>query len=117
MTFVAVAMFVAVAAAGTLARIQLGVLGDRFGYLGVGTLAANLLGSFAAGLVVGGGATGSVAVIALIGGLGAFTTMSTFAGEIVRLVDDQQWATAGVYAALTVGGAIAMASLGMALTG
>lgn len=71
--------FAAVALIGTLARWQLGA---RFGSP-QGTFVANVLGSFAFGLLHGAGS--DAMVIVGIGGLGAFTTFSALAGELMEM--------------------------------
>lgn len=100
--------FAALAALGTLARWRFGLRLPP----PTGTLAVNLAGSFAVGLLAGAGA-GSITVVGM-GGLGAFTTFSTLMVELVGL-----WRTdplrAVMYGAVTFVGGIALAWLGLRL--
>ena len=66
------------------------------------TLAINLSGSFLLGIIAGGMySSGAISdeLLLLIGTgiLGAFTTMSTFSVDLMRMVDDSQLTTAGIY--------------------
>lgn len=95
---------------GTLARYFMqGVLQTRGGTFPTGTLAINIAGSFLLGFIIR-FATGSTVVSPeLRGGLtigfcGAFTTMSTFSYESVRLLADGEYWSAGLYAGRTVFG-------------
>ncbi len=91
--------------------------------LPTGTLAVNLTGAFALGLVVGLAADGVLPhawlTIVGTGGLGAYSTFSTFSWETWRLVEDGALADAGLnVAASLVGGLLAgAAGLGLALLG
>ena len=65
------------------------------------TLAINLSGSFLLGIIAGGmHSSGAISdeLLLLIGTgiLGAFTTMSTFSVDLMRMVDDSQLTTAGI---------------------
>ena len=71
--------FAAAALIGTLARWQLGARLRS----PLGTFVANVLGSFAFGLLHGAGSDATV--IVGIGGLGAFTTFSALAGELMEM--------------------------------
>jgi len=92
------ALLVAAGAAGTLCRYGLaglvqGGFGARFPW---GTLAVNLTGCLAAGLLFGlfesrWGLSGEARVIVFIGFLGAFTTFSGFMLETTELARDAQW--------------------------
>ena len=112
-------------AVGALARfgtiVLLAPLSGRFFYLA--TLFINVLGSLALGLLYGaaqqrgapawltGWATGLLGV----GVLGAFTTYSTFAVEVVRLLHSHRALEAVCYALLSAALAIAAAALGYRL--
>ena len=66
------------------------------------TLAINLSGSLLLGIIAGGmHSSGAISdeLLLLIGTgiLGAFTTMSTFSVDLMRMVDDSQLITAGIY--------------------
>lgn len=51
----------------------------------LGTITVNVLGSFALGLVTFGDVGGTASLFIGVGGLGAFTTFSSFSYETVRL--------------------------------
>ena len=51
-----------------------------------GTLTVNLLGSFALGLLLGKGVSGSISLLVGTGFMGAFTTFSTFKIESLKLL-------------------------------
>jgi CrcB protein len=106
---------------GTLARYGLqGWIQPKGGTFPFGTLAINLLGSFAIGLIIR-FATGSTVVSPeLRGGLtigfcGAFTTMSTFAYETTALLNDGDYWRAGLYMGGTIVGSLVAVVLGSAL--
>ena len=108
---------------GTLARWFLqGWVQERTGATSfpVGTLAVNLLGSLVIGFILR-FATGSTVISPeLRGGLtigfcGAFTTMSTFGYESVRLLGDGEYWYAGVYMGGTIIGCLAAVIAGTAL--
>ncbi|MBI31437.1 MAG: fluoride efflux transporter CrcB [Euryarchaeota archaeon] len=66
------------------------------------TLVINLTGSLLLGIVAGGlhGTeiiSDELLILVGTGILGAFTTMSTFSLDLVRLVDESQWMTAFLY--------------------
>ena len=108
---------------GTLARYFLqGWVQQRSGLatFPVGTLAINLAGSFILGVVIR-LATGSTVISPdLRGGLtigfcGAFTTMSTFSYESMKLFADGEYWQAGLYMGGTVLGCLAAVMLGTQL--
>ncbi len=106
---------------GTLARYLVqGVLQTRAGAFPTGTLAINIAGSLLLGFIVR-FATGSAVVSPeLRGGLtigfcGAFTTMSTFSYESMRLVWDGEYWYAGLYLGGTILGCLAAVVAGTAL--
>ncbi len=109
--------------AGTLARYLLqGWVQARAGAVvfPLGTLAINLAGSFALGFLIR-YATGSTVVSPeLRGGLtigfcGAFTTMSTFSYESIKLLGDGEYWYAGLYVGGTVFGCLLATAVGLAL--
>jgi len=110
---------------GTLARYVLqGWVQQRSGLatFPVGTLAINLAGSFLVGFVIR-LATGSTLIqpdlraALTIGFCGAFTTMSTFSYESIRLLGDGEYWYAGLYMGGTVIGCLATVIAGTALAG
>lgn len=84
------------------------------------TLTVNLFGSLAMGLLAGWlvrqGQTGESLRLALgVGLLGGFTTFSAFSLELVELAQRGQWASAALYAALSLAGGAAGLLAGLAL--
>lgn len=83
----------------------------------VGTLAVNLSGAFALGLVTGSleahRLSGTVGTILSAGLLGGFTTFSTFTFESVRLAEESAWRPLAVYLVITLLGGLGAASLGL----
>jgi fluoride exporter len=72
-----------------------------------GTLAVNLTGSFLLGLFLRYALdtptlTPEVRAFLTIGFCGGYTTFSTFSYETVAMLEDGEWARAGLYAALSV---------------
>lgn len=63
------------------------ILGERIDARTRDTLAVNVLGSFALGLLLGAGVGGAWTLLLATGFCGAFTTFSTFAFETVRLAE------------------------------
>lgn len=97
--------FVAIAAAATVLRVEASRRFNRekFPY---GTLAVNLIGSFALGLLAGAGET--TTVILAGGALGSLTTFSTLAVETVELWHRSRWRAAAYAAASLVSGVAAV---------
>ena len=110
---VTAAAFLAAAAAGSLVRYaaQQRWIGRR---MPVGTLAVNLVGSFLLGTV----AAWAPPAVTVVGtaGLGALTTFSTFADEVVALWDRDRLA-AWTYLSLSLFGGVALAWAGLRLAG
>ena len=84
------------------------------------TLAANLAGAALLGfllprLLAGARSTQYTIPLLAIGGLGAFTTFSGFAVEIVALADAGETATAAVYATVSLTAGLALALAGRRL--
>ena len=82
----------------------------------VGTLAVNIIGSFAFGLVVFLHAPGDLLYLIGIGGLGGFTTFSTFSYESFRMLENHDYYTMGVNILLNVAGSIAGVALAYLMT-
>lgn len=108
---------------GTLSRYFLqGWIQTRSGAgaFPLGTLVINLAGSFVLGFVIR-FATGSTVVSPelraglTVGFCGAFTTMSTFSYEAVRLLGDGEYGPAALYMAGTIIGCLAAVIAGTAL--
>ena len=83
----------------------------------LGTLLVNLAGSLVLGFIAKLGTGSTLISPELRGGLtiglcGAFTTMSTFSYESVKLLGDGDYVRAGVYMAGTVVGCLAAVVLG-----
>ena len=106
---------------GTLARYVLqGALQIRGGAFPTGTLAINLAGSFLLAFIMRLGTGSTVISPELRGGLtigfcGAFTTMSTFSYESIRLLGDGEYWYAGLYMGGTIVGCLAAVITGTAL--
>lgn len=105
--------FVLAATAGTLARAEAGRRWNRHEGMPWGTLAVNVLGSTVLGLLHE--ATPTTVTVLGVGGLGAFTTYSSFARDVAALGELRRLALAVGYVVATcaagVGGAwLAMAS-------
>ena len=106
---------------GTLARyLMQGAIQARAGTFPAGTLAINIAGSLLLGFIMR-FATGTTFISPeLRGGLtigfcGAFTTMSTFSYESMRLLGDGKYWYAGVYMGGTVLGCLGAVIAGTAL--
>ena len=91
-------------ALGAVARFLVAGAVDR--WLGAefphGTLAVNVLGSFAMGVLIGASAVAwspspELRAAIAIGLLGGFTTFSTFSFDVTVLTGRGEWAPAGVY--------------------
>jgi fluoride exporter len=107
--------FVCAAAAGALARAELGRRLNREDGLAVGTLVVNVTGSFLLGLVSH-GAPPMLTVLG-VGGLGAYTTFSSFARDTVALIERGRLGVGVSYVAATGVLGIAAAALGVAIGG
>jgi len=106
---------------GTLARyLMQGAIQARGGTFPGGTLAINIAGSFLLGFIMRFAIGSTVISPELRGGLtigfcGAFTTMSTFSYESIRLLGDGEYWYAGVYMGGTVLGCLAAVIAGAAV--
>ena len=110
-------------AVGSVARYLLNVastraLGSNFPY---GTFAANVLGGLLMGLLIGvlahrGGADlERWRVLRGVGGLGGFTTFSSYSLEVARMIEARSYAVAGVYASASALLAISAVFAGLIL--
>ena len=107
--------FVITAAIGTLARAEAGRRWNRQEGFAIGTLAVNVTGSLLLGLLTN-VAPPAITVLG-IGGLGAYTTFSSFAYDTVALLERRQVALACLYVGATLVLGIAAAALGVAIAG
>jgi len=107
--------FVAAAAAGALARAEAGRRWNRHEGLAVGTIVVNVTGSFLLGLL---SELGSPALtIVSVGGLGAYTTFSSFARDAAALAEQDRLSLAGLYVLVSCALGIGAAALGVAIAG
>lgn len=107
------------AAAGAWLRWWLGLaLNPVFPTLPLGTLAANLIGGYLMGLVVGAlsqfeALPPEVRLLVTTGFLGGLTTFSTFSGEAATLIARGQLGWAAAHAAGHLAGSIALTFAGI----
>lgn len=111
---ITVVAFVIAAAAGALARAGAGRRWNRHDGLAAGTLVVNVTGSFLLGLLSN--YSGPQVTVLGVGALGALTTYSSFARDIIAALELRQLALAGTYTAVTVIGGILAAVIGVAIT-
>jgi CrcB protein len=105
--------FLVLAAAGALARAELGRRGNGAGQFPWGTLVVNVSGAFLLGLLY---VVAPPALTVLgVGGLGAYTTFSSFAADAVALAERRQLVRAAVYVGATVVLGVGAAAAGRAL--
>ncbi len=75
----------------------------------VATWLVNSIGSLVLGLFIG---SGSLSAFWLTGFLGAFTTFSTMALDLVKDIEDGRWLQASLYVFATLASGIGLFSLG-----
>ena len=108
--------FVALALAGTLARVLIGhVLNSPD--LPIGTLAVNIAGAFVLGLLVGAGASADTLSVVGTGALGSFTTFAALSHETAWMVRRHHVRRSLIYLATTVAVGVGAAWLGLAIAG
>jgi CrcB protein len=112
---ITVIAFVVAAALGALGRAEAGRRWNRHDGLAVGTFVVNVTGSFLLGLLAGVGPP--VATVVGVGGLGAYTTFSSFARDAVALAERRRTALLAVYVVATCLFGVAAAWAGVALAG
>lgn len=96
-------------ALGALCRVY---VSQRFeGDYPTGTLAVNVIGSFALGLVTFAGAGETAVLLVGTGACGSFTTFSSFSFETVRLVEEGKAGWAAANALVNLFGALAAIAL------
>ncbi len=110
---ITVASFVAAAVVGALARAEAGRRWNRHDGLAAGTMIVNVTGSLLLGLLSD-AAPLKVTVLG-VGGLGAFTTLSSFARDAVALAELGRMKVAVFYVSATCVLGIAAASAGVAI--
>ncbi len=106
-------------AAGGVARLFLQHMGGQIlpGYA-AGTIAANIIGSFVAGIILPGLTSFSPETRALLltGFLGGLTTMSSFALDMVVFFDSKRFVFAAIYWFIGAIGCIAACMAGFRIT-
>jgi CrcB protein len=109
---ITVAAFVVLAAAGALARSE---VGRRLNLLGFpwGTLAVNVSGAFLLGTLRDVGPP--AATVLGVGALGAYTTFSSFAADTVALAERGHLVRSVAYVATTVVLGVTAAAIGRAV--
>lgn len=110
------------AALGGAARFFLsGLVGRRFGEtFPWGTMAVNVSGALAIGIVAGTAARHDLPglwAFAVTGGLGSYTTVSSFSLQTLALARDGEWLRAGGNILLSLVLTLAAAAVGLALGG
>ena len=107
------AAFVILAGTGAVARAEAGRRWNQHERFAWGTLLVNISGSFLLGTIHD---FAPPALTALgVGGLGAYTTFSSFARDAVALIELRRLALSAVYVGATTVLCIAAAAAGMAL--
>jgi fluoride exporter len=114
--WIGVLLFAVLAAIATIVRGELSRLANRLDRLPWGTFVVNVTGSVALGAFVGAGPEGWLFVAVAVGGLGAFTTMSTVARELASLGGAGRWSLASWYLVLTLVCGVGGAWFGLVLT-
>jgi CrcB protein len=107
------ALFVVAGATGAVARAAAGRRWNQHGGVPYGTLVVNVAGSLLLGLMWNVG-TPELTVVG-VGGLGALTTFSSFARDVVALAETRQIARAAAYLTCSCAAGVAAAALGVAL--
>jgi fluoride exporter len=110
---ITVVLFAACAAIGALARAEVGHRLNRPGGMPYGILVVNITGSFLLGLLSD--VTPPAFTVVGVGGLGAYTTFSSFAHDVVALAERCQLAATVCYVLASCTGAVAAAAVGVAI--
>lgn len=105
--------FVVAAATGALARAEAGRRWNRHDGFAVGTLVVNVTGSFLLGLLWE--TAPPVLTVVGIGGIGAYTTLSSFGRDAVALAERRLLVSACVYVAVTCVLGFTAAAVGMGM--
>lgn len=102
---------------GAILRFRLDELVQRrwSGEFPLGTLAVNVVGSFALGVLTGAGVSGDRVLLAGTALLGSFTTFSTWMLETERLAEDGDDTIALLNVAVSIAGGLVAALAGWAV--
>ena len=95
------------------------LLAEKFGNFPIGTFVANILGSFAMGIVLGillNRSSENFRLFAAVGFLGGFTTFSSFSAENLTLIGNGQIFFAAINIFVSVAAGIFACALGLNLT-
>lgn len=96
------------------------ILAGKFGNFPIGTMTANILGSFLMGLVIGiiagRSSLENFRLFAAVGFLGGFTTFSTFSSETLTLIQNGQSFSAAANILLSVAAGLIACLTGLTLT-
>lgn len=111
---ITVALFVAAAGAGALARAEADRRWNRPDGVAFGTLMVNITGSFCLGLLSN--LSPPALTVIGVGGLGAYTTFSGFARDTAVLLDRRRLALAAAYITLSCVLGVGAAAIGVALS-
>jgi CrcB protein len=106
--------FVVAAAAGALARGEMGRRWNRPGGFPLGTLVVNVSGALLLGLMHA--VAPPIVTVVGVGGLGAYTTMSSFARDTAALGQSRQLYGAVLYVGATCVLGVGAAALGVAMS-
>jgi CrcB protein len=106
-------LFAAFAAIGAVARAEAGHRLNRPGGMPYGILVVNITGSFLLGLLSN--VTPPALTVCGVGGLGAYTTFSSFARDVVALAERRQRLAMIGYVLASCAGGVAAAALGVAI--
>jgi CrcB protein len=107
------AAFVLAAAAGAIARAEMGRRWNRHDGFPLGTLIVNITGSFLLGVLAG--TAPPMLTVLGVGGLGSYTTFSSFARDAAALGATRRSALAGLYVVTTCAFGIGAAAAGVAI--
>jgi CrcB protein len=106
--------FLLAAGAGSVARAEAGRRWNRSGGWPAGMLMVNVVGSFLLGLLHD--VHPPMSTVLAVGGLGAFTTFSSFTRDAIALVEQHRFARALTYVAATTVLCVGCAGAGVALS-
>jgi CrcB protein len=93
-------------AAGSVLRFEISKV-RPLGGIPLGTLLVNVMGILLFAIIVFTHAPPDIFYLAGVGGLGVFTTFSTFSYETFRMMENHDYYTMGVNILLSMGGSLA----------